>query len=1430
MLRPQQLPAMEISEILPNNQGGIQDEDLQSPGWIELHNDGGSPVNLAGWHLTDDPTLPARWTFPAVTVPADGYLVVFASGKNRAVAGANLHTNFKLKGSGEYLALTDPANAVVSGFAPAYPPLRRNVSFASSAGTVVTPLISSGGPGRWRIPVDDAEGSAWTMADFDDSGWTAGVEPLGYDAAAGSGGGTGGTGAEPLLSLDFNDRENLNDTTLEGLSSFVIGSTGGVAATQTGAVTRTIGNYSVTLRNTGTDPYDDRYRSTPLNTGAFTGQRLMRDFVFSRDQTGTSGLEVAMAGLPPGLACRVTVWSFDSGSAGNHISDWLANGVMKKDNYTFNGSSPPTNDEANTFSFETTVDSQGNLVISGRRDASSTTFGVFLNALQITPVSVSSVVKTDVSAAMKDHSASLYWRAPFTVPDPAAVASLRLKVRYDDGFVAWVNGQPAASRNAPANPAGNSASTASRSAAEALAVEEISIPVTAGMLRQGANVLAVQGLNASAGDPDFLLGVTLDSVSASGMVPRYFSPPTPGAANNQGFPGLVADTTFSVDRGFYHEPVTTAISCATPGAVIRYTLDGSAPTATSGTVYTAPVSISRTTSLKAAAFVPGFIPSSVDTQTYVFPEQAVTQAAAQPGWPTTWGTDSEAGTVPANYGMDQRVVNGTVPGYSTLEALNAIPSLSLTMAPSDFLGSAGIYQNPRSTGDAWRKSCALEFMDPKNAEPAFGENCLVEIHGNSSRRPFRVQKHSFRLTFSSTVGSAKLDYPLFPGSKVREFNKLVLRACFTDAWCLVSWDAARYRPDDATYLRDVWMKRSHEAMGALAPDSRYCHLYINGLYWGMYNVCERIDEEYVASHEGGLESDWEVVPDFADADPSASTAWKLMFNAANAGLSSAAAYTNIQKWLNPADFADYYILHQYGEAEDWPHHNGYAYRSKVNPAAQFKWITWDQEIALNNHGVDRVSLNATNTTTDRTPGRLLAKLRDNAEFRLLFADRAHRLLHHGGPLDIAPSQDRWMGIASWIDQAIVAESARWGDTAEETPYGNTGFSRPGVPLKPFYNREADWLPTVNAVRDTWIPSLHNTSNTFSTVRRLRTAGLYPATEPPDFAPFGGISTQPVKVTLSAPAGTVYYTLDGSDPREAITGNPLGTAYTAALDLTNTTTLKARTLNGAVWSALTGAQYIIGFPASAASLSVSEILYHPAADSTPEFIELLNHSAGTVDLTGVSFTAGITWSFPAGTLLGPGERLVLTGNQFTGRLDNNGETITLRAADNSVIFSMDYRDTAPWPGGTDGGGRSMALISPGLNPADPASWRPGTNAGGTPGTADSTTFTGTANADSDGDGASDFMEYAMGTAEKNPASLPQLSGHYENGAFTITFTKAGAADDAGVMPELSPDLGQWASTLTLQSRSPLADGRLEEVWKCPAASVSRLFVRLSVKSN
>ena len=117
-----------ISEFLARNTSSITDEDGDRSDWIEIFNPNGQPYSLSGCHLTDTPSEPEKWSFPAISLPPGGYLVVFASGKNRRIAGSPLHANFSIASAGEYLALSDATGAIVSEFAP-YPPQQADISW-----------------------------------------------------------------------------------------------------------------------------------------------------------------------------------------------------------------------------------------------------------------------------------------------------------------------------------------------------------------------------------------------------------------------------------------------------------------------------------------------------------------------------------------------------------------------------------------------------------------------------------------------------------------------------------------------------------------------------------------------------------------------------------------------------------------------------------------------------------------------------------------------------------------------------------------------------------------------------------------------------------------------------------------------------------------------------------------------------------------------------------------------------------------------------------------------------------------------------------------------------------------------------------------------------------------------------------------------------
>src|ERR1043165_1438228 len=121
--------AVYISEFMADNAKTLKDEEGEYSDWIEIFNAGPARQDMTNWALTDDPANLTKWRFPKITLLTNDYAVVFASGKDRTNALSNLHTNFKLKKSGNYLALVDSQTNIVSEFAPQYPAQREDVSY-----------------------------------------------------------------------------------------------------------------------------------------------------------------------------------------------------------------------------------------------------------------------------------------------------------------------------------------------------------------------------------------------------------------------------------------------------------------------------------------------------------------------------------------------------------------------------------------------------------------------------------------------------------------------------------------------------------------------------------------------------------------------------------------------------------------------------------------------------------------------------------------------------------------------------------------------------------------------------------------------------------------------------------------------------------------------------------------------------------------------------------------------------------------------------------------------------------------------------------------------------------------------------------------------------------------------------------------------------
>jgi hypothetical protein len=185
-----------ITEIVAANTGGLKDGVGRTPDWIEIYNPDAVPRDLSGFTLTDDLGWPTKWAFPTNTsIPAGGYLVVFASGSPRDFVdpGGWLHTPFALSEDGEYLGFRDPQGGLVQEFAPALPEFRTDVSFGEAPGgpQVIRTVVAAGAAVSWLAPAKDI-GAAWRNPDFDDSAWTSAQTGIGYGYPVGPGGDTRG--------------------------------------------------------------------------------------------------------------------------------------------------------------------------------------------------------------------------------------------------------------------------------------------------------------------------------------------------------------------------------------------------------------------------------------------------------------------------------------------------------------------------------------------------------------------------------------------------------------------------------------------------------------------------------------------------------------------------------------------------------------------------------------------------------------------------------------------------------------------------------------------------------------------------------------------------------------------------------------------------------------------------------------------------------------------------------------------------------------------------------------------------------------------------------------------------------------------------------------------------------------------------------------
>ncbi|HEY3394889.1 MAG TPA: chitobiase/beta-hexosaminidase C-terminal domain-containing protein, partial [Lacipirellulaceae bacterium] len=278
------------------------------------------------------------------------------------------------------------------------------------------------------------------------------------------------------------------------------------------------------------------------------------------------------------------------------------------------------------------------------------------------PDSFSSQIKTTLPSFI----GTAYIRVPFNLTSLVGIGQLTLRMKYDDGFVAYINGVRVTEANAPEVVQWDSQTGAARPDTQALMFSDFDVSSAIPHLRVGQNVLAIHALNQGSGSDMLMLPelVARPMALATPEAIGHFEMPTPGYGNGASVAGFTVEPTFDVPHGFYNTPQTVSISTGTPGAMIVYTTDGSTPlvdanlNVTNGVLYQNPLTISNTTTLRARAFRATYEPSHVEASSYIFVNDVINQSpqgqAPGPGWPT--GTIFGQGQV-MNYGIDPDIIS-----------------------------------------------------------------------------------------------------------------------------------------------------------------------------------------------------------------------------------------------------------------------------------------------------------------------------------------------------------------------------------------------------------------------------------------------------------------------------------------------------------------------------------------------------------------------------------------------------------------------------------------------------------------------------------------------------------------------------------------------------------------------------------------------------
>lgn len=627
---------------------------------------------------------------------------------------------------------------------------------------------------------------------------------------------------------------------------------------------------------------------------------------------------------------------------------------------------------------------------------------------------------------------------------------------------------------------------------------------------------------------------------------------------------------FSEPHGFYVKPFRLALK-AERKALIRYTLDGTTPSESTGQLYSGAIPITSTTIVRAIAYgVDNRLPSATLTQTYLFPNDVARQPDTAPaGWPRFLST-RRGGTT--SYGMHDPETIGTT-HEELVGALTELPSLSVVTDTENLWDrNRGIWARSQNRGADWERPVSVELLAPNGQEEGFQVNCGARVRGGFSRSQSNP-KHAMRLYFRKKYGPGKLRYPLFGDEGTKSFEDIDLRTAQNYSW---SFEQGTQN----SMVREVFARDTQRDMGRTHTRSRYYHLYLNGLYWGIFQSQEHAEAAYGASYFGGETSDFDAVKssghsiENTDGDLEGwARMWEMTRQLAQStdAAEREAIYQRLRGrdpdgtrnealpiYVDEENLIDYMLIVFYTGMWDGPitrYGSNSTCRNwfgiwKRDGSIGFQYFCHDFEHSLgvaDSFDVDRTGpFRAGENIQTSNPQWIHQQLMASESYLKAFQARSAEVFAPGGLLSPEVCRARLNKRVSQIDRAILAESARWGGNR---PLTRSIWRNEISKIYDFFDQRGDLA----------IEQLRNAmrfSNGSSRSPRVP-APLYPGIGSGMIArPEISMRPDGIYFLHDDPQSTIHYTLDGSDPRGE-DGLPTASAKIATAERVNYTTLLAQ---------------------------------------------------------------------------------------------------------------------------------------------------------------------------------------------------------------------------------------------------------------------------------